>query len=245
MATARSLALSLLTGAARPQRQAGSRASTPDALYAALHPRGSAARAELEGYIHDLFAHGYGAEIKHFLPQLMSLRDGQGELLAALGMRCGNSGPLFLEHYLDAPVEERLAAVAGVAAPYTVQRDSIVEIGNLASSRSGAARWLFLALAAYLHGRGAQWAIFTVAPFLKNTFIKLGFNLHILAKADKRRLGEEARDWGSYYDAEPEVMAVDVAQAFYAVFQFARASGDESLLQLCSAAYDLGVRSRG
>jgi hypothetical protein len=241
MATARSLALSLLTGATRPQRQASLRANTPDALYAALHPRGSAGRAELEGYIHDLFAHGYGAEIKHFLPQLMSLRDGQGELLAALGMRCGNSGPLFLENYLDVSVEERLAAVAAVA----VQRDSIVEIGNLASSRPGAARWLFLALAAYLHGRGAQWAIFTVAPFLKNTFIKLGFNLHILAKADKRRLGDEARDWGSYYDAEPEVMAVDVAQAFYAVFQFARDSGDESLLQLCSAAYDLGVRSRG
>lgn len=242
MATARSLALPLLTGATRPQRLDSRRANAPVTLEAAIHPRDSAGRAELEGYIHDVFARGYGAEIKHFLPQLMSLRDGQGELLAALGMRCGNSGPLFLEHYLDEPVEQRLAAVAGVTGLHTVRRDSIVEIGNLASSRSGAARWLFLALAAYLHGRGAQWAIFTVAPFLKNTFIKLGFNLHILAKADKRCLGDEARDWGSYYDAEPEVMAVDVAQAFYAVFQSARDSGDESLLQLCSAAYDLGVR---
>lgn len=239
MATARSLALSLLAGGVRPQRQDLRRDSIP--MSTALHPRGSGGRAAVECYIHAVFARGYGAEINHYLPQLMSLRDGEGELLAALGMRCGNSGKLFLEIYLDEPVEQRLAAVAGVA----VQRDSIVEIGNLASGRAGAARWLFLALAAYLHGRGAQWAIFTVAPFLKNTFLKLGFKLHVLARADKARLGEEASDWGSYYDAAPEVMAVDVTQAFYAVFQFAKEMGDESLLQLCADAYEMGVRSRG
>jgi hypothetical protein len=241
MATARSLALSRLTGADRSQRQDARQANTPATLQTAIYPRGSAGRDELERYIHDLFAHGYGAEVKHFLPQLMSLRDESGALLAALGMRGGNSEPLFLEIYLDEPIEQRLAAVAGVA----VQRDSIVEIGNLASSRSGAARWLFLALAAYLHGRGAQWAIYTVAPFLKNTFIKLGFNLHVLAHADKTRLGDDANDWGSYYDAGPEVMAVDVAQAFHAVLRFAEAAGDESLLRLSSAAYEMGVRSRG
>lgn len=239
MATARSLALSLLTGGARPQRQDLRRDSIP--MSTALHPRDSGGRATVEHYIHAVFARGYGAEINHYLPQLMSLRDGEGEMLAALGMRCGNSGKLFLEIYLDEPVEQRLAAVAGVA----VQRDSIVEIGNLASGRAGAARWLFLALAAYLHGRGAQWAIFTVAPFLKNTFLKLGFKLYVLARADKARLGEEASDWGSYYDAAPEVMAVDVTQAFYAVFQFAKEMGDESLLQLCADAYEMGVRSRG
>ena len=241
MATARSLALSLLTGSLRTQRQDTRQVGVPAAMSAALYPRGCGGRVELESYIHDVFARGYGAEVKHYLPQLMSLRDGQGELLAALGMRCGSSESLFLENYLDQPVEQRLAAVAGVA----VQRDSIVEIGNLASSRSGAARWLFLALAAYLHGRGAQWAIFTVAPFLKNTFLKLGFNLRVLAKADKARLGDAAREWGSYYDAEPEVLAVDVTQAFYAVLQFARARGDESLLQLCADAYEMGGRSRG
>ena len=241
MATARSLALSLLTGSLRTQRQDTRQVGVPAAMSAALYPRGCGGRVELESYIHDVFARGYGAEVKHYLPQLMSLRDGQGELLAALGMRCGSSESLFLENYLDQPVEQRLAAVAGVA----VQRDSIVEIGNLASSRSGAARWLFLALAAYLHGRGAQWAIFTVAPFLKNTFLKLGFNLRTLAKADKTRLGDAAREWGSYYDAGPEVMAVDVTQAFYAVLQFAKERGDESLLQLCADAYEMGLRSRG
>lgn len=241
MATERSLALSLLAAAARPQQRDSRHSATAAGLRVAIHQRGNGGREELERYIHDVFAHGYGAEIKYFLPQLMSLCDEQGELLAALGIRDGNSEPLFLEIYLDEPVEQRLATVAGIA----VQRDGIVEIGNLASSRSGAARWLFLALAAYLHGRGTQWAIYTAAPFLKNTFLKLGFNLHILASADKTRLGDDAGDWGSYYDAAPEVMAVEVSQAFHAVSHFSAATADAPLLRLCADAYEMGVRSRG
>jgi len=241
MATAQSLALSRLSGASRPQRRQERRANGPCELQAAIHHCWSNDRQELETYIQGVFAQGYGAEVKHFLPQLMSLRATDGSLHAALGMRSGGTGQLFLETYLDEPVEKRLAAVSGLEA----QRDSIVEIGNLASTQPGAARWMFLALAAYLHGRGTEWAIYTVAPFLKNTFLKLGFNLHILAKADKSRLGEDAKEWGSYYDASPEVMAVSVSQAYYSVLHFAEQTGDESLLRLCTNAFEMGIRSRG
>jgi len=240
MATAASLTQTRLPDNAQPQRK-HSFQPKQEGLHATIYRSGCSGRAELEVYIRDIFAHSYDARIKHFLPQLMSLRMANNELVAALGIRSASSERLFLENYLDTPVEQRLAEVAGIA----VQRDSIVEIGNLASTRAGSARWLFLALAAYLHGRSTEWAIYTVAPFLKNTFLKLGFNMHTLAKADKSRLGDDAGDWGSYYDASPEVMAVEVSQAFYAVLNFAETTGDESLLRLCANAYDMGVRSRG
>lgn len=240
MAITQSLALSKQADASRFQQKHSQNLSSLCELKAGVHSRESAFRAELESYIHDAFARGYGATINHFLPLLMSLQGSEGELVAALGVREGGIEKLFLETYLDEPAEQRLANVTGL----NVQRDSIVEIGNLASTRPGSARWLFLALAAYLEGRGTKWAIYTVAPFLKNTFLKLGFNLHVLAKANKSRLGENAKDWGSYYDASPEVMAVDVSQAFHAVLHFVEATGDDSLLHLCADAFQMGAHSR-
>ncbi len=239
MATSRSPALPDLPNPAHQRRnRCNTKAHT--SLLAAIHHVESADRADLEDYIHRVFAHGYGADIKIFLPQFLSLKASDGELMATLGMRSGGKEKLFLETYLDDPVEQRLSAVTGL----NTQRNQIVEIGNLASTRPGAARWIFLALAAYLHGRGTEWAIYTVAPFLKNTFLKLGFRLHILAKADKARLGDDAKDWGSYYDASPEVMAVRVSQAYLSILHFAESSGNEALLHLCADAYEMGVRSR-
>lgn len=46
------------------------------------------------------------------MPQLLAYRDAQGKLVAAVGLRQTAVGPLFVEHYLDAPVEEVLARQA-------------------------------------------------------------------------------------------------------------------------------------
>ena len=117
------------------------------------------------------------------MPILLGLRDHSGEYVAALGMRHAENTPLFLEHYLDQPVEEVLSNILR-AEPGEISRRSIVEIGNLAAEHAGGSRWLIVALTAYLQGAGYDWVVFTGVQSLRNSFRKLGLKLFPLAQAE-------------------------------------------------------------
>lgn len=67
------------------------------------------ARALVEAFIHDVYARRYGAQVRHFTPVLAFLRDDAG-IVAAAGYREAQASALFLERYLDAPVEILLGA---------------------------------------------------------------------------------------------------------------------------------------
>jgi hypothetical protein len=81
------------------------------------------------------------------MPELIALFDAGGQILAAVGFRSADGENLFLEHYLDTPVEHAIACHSTRALP---QREGIVEIGNLASIDRGASRKLFAVLAGVL-----------------------------------------------------------------------------------------------
>jgi hypothetical protein len=91
-----------------------------------VHPTDDPGRSEVEAFIRRIYADRYGAELECFAPVLVSLCDEDG-LVAAAGYRDASRGRLFLERYLDAPVESLLATQAG-AAP---RRGGIVEVGHL------------------------------------------------------------------------------------------------------------------
>lgn len=162
-------------------------------------------RAELEQFIRVVFRRAYGASIRHFMPQLMSLRDSAGRLLAVCGLRNASAEALFLETYLDAPVE---ALIADRAAQ-EVAREDIVEVGNLAVAEPGIAPHLLASVSRYLHGTDTQWAVFTAIPVLRNSLSRLNMQLEVLADARLDRIVPVERpEWGSYYDKNPQVMAV-------------------------------------
>lgn len=166
---------------------------------------GAADRAEIERFIGDVFREAYGAEIKRFKPCLMSLRDHDNKLVAACGFRSAALEPLFLETYLDKPIEAVLAERVG----FPVRRDNIVGVGNFSVAEPGMARYLITAINDHLHDTSNQWAVFTAVPVLRNAFIKMGMNPVILGDADKSRLPpEEQEEWGSYYAQKPQVMAI-------------------------------------
>jgi hypothetical protein len=161
-------------------------------------------RAETEQYIRNCFSRAYGAKIHHFMPLLMSLRDDHGKMLGALGLRAAGDDALFLEQYLERPVEQALAAKVNIP----VDRGGLVEVGNLAVSSSGGGRWLITALTAYLHSADAKWVVFTTGPALRNSFRRLGTELIDLGPAEPERLSPgELALWGNYYDQKPRVMA--------------------------------------
>lgn len=163
---------------------------------------GHPGRATVEAFIRDVYRRRYGAHVRAFMPVLVSLHDATG-IVAAAGYRGASQSPLFLERYLGAPVESLLAS-AWNAAP---GRDSIVEVGHLSSARAGEGRRLIQALGPHLAGQGFQWVVSTITRELRSLFLRVGVSPLTLGPADPAALGNEAAEWGTYYDHGPLVLA--------------------------------------
>lgn len=171
-------------------------------------------RAEVEDFIRNTFAAAYGAEVSGFMPRLLTIRSKQDELLAAFGVRSAEKGKLFLENYLDQPIEQVIAAQSG-SLP---QRNRIAEIGNLAAIYPGAVRWMIVALTVMLYEEGYDWVVFTGTAALRNGFYNLGLHPVEICPARLERLAsEEQGRWGSYYDNKPVVMIGNIREGFRAM----------------------------
>jgi len=165
-------------------------------------------------FIRDGFEKAYGARIDVTLPALMALNH-DGALAAACGLNRAEANRLFLEVYLDVPIERLLTERCGTR----VARGSIIEVGNLTVARAGYARQLISHLTDHLHHRStADWVVFSAVPQLRNNFVRLGIPLLALAPADPARLAPAQRVcWGTYYAGSPQVTAVKVAAAHAAL----------------------------
>lgn len=165
-------------------------------------------RQALQAFIAQRFREAYEAEVHQFMPRLFGLYDGSDELIAAFGLRSASDARLFLEQYLDEPVERVVSRRFGVEA----QRNGVVEVGNLAGATPGALRRLIPALTEQLHAEGHRWLAFTGAAHLCNGFARLGLPLHVVAAAQPERLPRDERaSWGRYYERHPSVMLGDIA----------------------------------
>jgi len=175
------------------------------------------ARRKVENFIHQRFAESYHANITHFMPYLLRIREnGSGTWSAVAGLRPAtspsNSTPLFVEHYLDLPIEQSISAQAD----HPVDRKEIVEIGNLAEGTPGGGRLAIIALTGFLTGCGFHWVVFTAIPTLANAFPRLGMDPLTLANATPDALDcDEQQEWGAYYDQNPTVMCGDITNAFH------------------------------
>jgi hypothetical protein len=159
-------------------------------------------RVEAENFIRRVFSKHFGAEVSTFAPNLLLLEQ-NSQIVAAAGWRSAASSRLFLESYLDEPIEHAMASLANQA----VQRDRIVEVGNLAAEKNGSSISVILELAEYLDRFGHEWVVFTATSELIGIFSRLGLPLLALVPADPSRLGEAANSWGRYYDTQPIVVA--------------------------------------
>lgn len=184
------------------------RTARPWARYERVEP-GDAARGEVQHFIGHVYRVRYGARLRGFLPHLLAFRDDAGRLQAAVGLRTGSEGPLFVEQYLDGPAEAAIAAHGRG----TVMRSEMVEVGNLAALRGGDARALIVHLAGTLHAAGLRWVLFTATRQLRNAFDRLHLDTVVLAEADRSRLQGDGTDWGRYYEVRPQVLFGDLAAA--------------------------------
>lgn len=175
------------------------RSRQPLELVHRAHPE----RAACESFIAARFKRAYGAHVVHFSSHLLGVRNAPGSWCAASGYTPADGAQLFVEQYLDAPIEEALSRSRG----HRIARDAIVEVGNLAAASAGMARTLIPLLARHLHRLGYEWVVFTLTRELRNTFARLGLRPFAIADADSTRLPDGGAAWGSYYAYDPVVMA--------------------------------------
>lgn len=160
---------------------------------------------EVKSFIQRVFYQAHQAKIKYFMPRALCLRNASQQLLAVSGIRKSSESPFFLERYLSNSVEKAIAEKTGVA----VNRQRIVEIGNLAVSRPVYTKALMAALSAYLYSTDTEWIVFSALPVVRNAVAKMDHEMLVLADATIDQIAFEDRaDWGSYYEHHTQVIAV-------------------------------------
>lgn len=167
-------------------------------------------RQSLERFIADTYTAAYGAHVTHYAEHLVALRHSGRGWDAGLGYTLGGRNRLFVEQYLDEPVEAAISSALGA----TVERNQIVEVGNLAAAGSGAARRVIVRMTALLHELGRTWVVFTSTRALLNSFSRLNIATIDLGRADPSRLPDRGANWGSYYATDPHVMTANIPLGF-------------------------------
>lgn len=192
--------MSELSGAVDPtagRRRLGS------GLQLGVASAGAPERAELESFVRAAFKRGHDATVASFMPTLLSFRDRSGELRGVVGLRAAVPQSLYLEQYLERPIEAAIATATGA----TVQREQIVEVGNLAGSNCRAAMRMVAQLPAFLLARDYRWIVFTATSTVRGILEGFGAPLVELARADGARVASGPDRWGRYYDKDPRVLA--------------------------------------
>ncbi|MDE1917157.1 MAG: thermostable hemolysin [Sphingomonadales bacterium] len=159
------------------------------------------------------YAQSFGADL---VPNFEVYRGhGTSPCKAALGFRRASRQPLFLECYLDAPVE----AVASALLNRPVARDSIVEIGNFAADHALAMIALWGTVSNDL-AQDCELAVATLTRPLRQMFRRVGIQFHVLAPAQAHRLPPGFGHWGDYYSLAPQVCLGEIALAQQAIAGF-------------------------
>ncbi|MGI9246113.1 MAG: thermostable hemolysin, partial [Steroidobacteraceae bacterium] len=114
---------------------------------------------------------------------------------------------LYLEQYLDRPIEVALSEAIRSRDLPEVERAAIAEVGNLAGRNCRAAVRMVAHIPAWLLSQRYSWIVFTATSGLRNILAGFGAPLVELARADGSRVADQRDEWGSYYATDPRVFA--------------------------------------
>jgi hypothetical protein len=186
-----------------PRERPGCRRPLGSSLRIASVEAGGHDRAELEAFVGDAFARKHEARVTSFMPTLLSFRDPAGALRGAVGLRGAGDHRLFLEQYLDQPVESAISSAIG----RPILRRQVVEVGNLAGANCRTAVRMVALLPAQLLARDYQWIVFTATSAVREILLGFGAPLIELARAESARIAVGSDEWGRYYQTDPRVFA--------------------------------------
>jgi len=160
-------------------------------------------RRATEKLVKSVYATQYGANISTFPDLLVALVNADGKPYCAAGLRVGLRD-CFSETYLDDTIQN----VISNSIREQVCRENILEVANLASVRMGASFVLMREIIAYGRERGIRFCVFTATQRLRRVLKATRIPLLEMSRADKSRVSNPD-DWGSYYESNPWVCALD------------------------------------
>jgi hypothetical protein len=162
--------------------------------------RQSPSRAELEASIRRAFGQHFGAEVRGFMPYLASYLSDEGR--GVIGYRPAGDDPLYLESYLELPIESMLSRLTQTQ----VERHSVVEVGQFAADDVRVVGQLFAELVPFLREQGFLWICFTATHKIRHLLKRAGLTGLTIATAREDAVRGHADQWGSYYDNDPLVI---------------------------------------
>lgn len=152
------------------------------------------------------------ARIECDFPTLMVVSNSLCQPLAVAGIRAPMQ-QFFLEQYLDASAQQILSTYFG----QHIQREKIVEIGNLAGGKDRlATTFLMHTIWEYLIRCGFEYVMLTGTRTLLHKFRQLP--LHHLTDASAEQIPDPSR-WGNYYQQSPRVVTGRLADYDFRFFR--------------------------
>lgn len=176
--------------------------------------KNAANRADIEHYIAAKFFKDHKAHISSFMPYLLTMSCAN-TFSGSVGIRPAKDHLLFIEKYIERTIEQTISEMNSSK----VNREGIVEIGNLVATQIGASQLIFILLTASLYHARFQWVAFTATQQVEHILKKLNFNCYTLCKADPKKIGADLAQWGTYYDSNPHVIAINIADALEKIQQ--------------------------
>lgn len=163
--------------------------------------RNSVLRTSLEARIRSGFGTHFRACVAEYMPRFayyQHLTGGTG----VIGVRCASEERLYLESYLDDPVEE----IIQNAADCTVSRAKIVEVGQFVVDDRGIVADFFEDLVPFLARQGFDWVCFTGTDRIRAILKRVGFSGLPVAAASQDLVRNKPDRWGTYYEHDPVVI---------------------------------------
>lgn len=182
-------------------QQPQSHSTAPARSYFMLAQRDSSMRTELESRIRAGFGQHFQACIEGFMSDLAIYQHACGAE-GVIGIRDAAAEMLFLESYLDRPIEVVVRQCAGLS----VRREQIAEVGQFVVSDRDIVSDFFRDLVLFLQSQGFDWVCFTGTNRIRALLSRMGFEGRPVATATRDRIVYSADDWGTYYEHEPVVV---------------------------------------
>ena len=162
---------------------------------------------KIKTFIANKYEQSFGANLTHFLPNLMVEINLNDDIDYAYGFCPSNLQPLFLERYLPNPIDQILSKKYGKS----IERQDIVEVGNLVIANLSDSANTFLNIITCLKHMGFTWIVCTTTRMLRVLFHHVGILPDVICRADKSILSVcEQQQWGSYYETNPKILVGNI-----------------------------------
>ncbi len=152
-----------------------------------------------------------GCHLEAFYPRIFVLSSEEG-ILGVCGIRTAGDEPLFLEQYLDMPIEQCID---------DGNRACIVELGGFSARSRIHALEVMGRLAQTLSEEGFTQVACTANLPVRQCLRKLGISFIELSSADPERI-DASDKWGEYYRTSPLVLVGDISGGLDAIRQLQR-----------------------